>query len=153
MQHPIWAALLHQLRDSRQQAIPLDAAVYDHVTDMNVLGSIFARNALREIAQRCLRGCEGRKVRLATQASRGTSEKQRPAAMLEEYGNRGLGQLIATERVLTPMAREALFADLQKRRRFVAAGVVNGDSKWGGLICFGDKASDIPGACGIADGN
>src|SRR5271169_1764681 len=79
---------------------------------MNVLGSIFARNALREITHSRLRGCERRKVRLAPQAARGAREKQRPAAMLEEYWNRGLGQLISTQCVLTPMPREALFADL-----------------------------------------
>jgi hypothetical protein len=34
--------------------------------------------------------------------------------MFEKSGNRGLGQLKTTECVLTPMPREALFADLQK---------------------------------------
>src|SRR5882757_4291230 len=129
MQQPIWAALLHQLRDSRQQTIPLDAAVYDHVTDVNILGSIFACDALSEITQRCLRGCERRKVRLTPQASRGAGEKQRSATMFEKCGNRDLGQLKSTECVLTPMPREALFADLQKRRGLVAAGVVNSGAK------------------------
>src|SRR5258708_13128431 len=124
MQQPVWAALLHQLRDPRKQPIPLDAAVYDHVTDMNVLGSVFARNALREIAQRRLRGCERRKVRLAPQAARGSGKKQRPAAILEDHGNRGLGQLISTECVLTPMTREALFPDLQNSRPIAPAHVV-----------------------------
>ena len=73
--------------------------------------------------------------------------------MLKEYGNRSLGQLISTESVLTPMPREALFGDLQKRRRLVPAGVVNSGVKWGGPICFGDKAPDILGPCGVADDN
>src|SRR5271169_5863543 len=120
---------------------------------MNVLGSIFARNALREITHSRLRGCERRKVRLAPQAARGACEKQRPAAMLEEYGNRGLGQLISAECVLAPMPGEALFADLQKGRRLVAAGVMNGGVKSPGPIGFRDKAPDILGPCGVADGN
>src|SRR5258708_8455360 len=102
MQQPVWAALLHQLRDPRQQPIPRDAAVYDHVTEMNVLGSVFARNALREITQRRLRGCERRKVCLAPQAARGAIKKQRSAAILEEHGNRSLAHLIRTDRLLTP---------------------------------------------------
>src|ERR1700691_253786 len=73
--------------------------------------------------------------------------------MLQEYGNRRLGQLISTECVLSPVPRETLFADLQKGGRLVAAGAVNSGLKWGGPICFGDKASDILGPCGVPDGN
>src|SRR5271167_569730 len=65
MQQPIEAALLHQLWDSRQQTIPLDAAIDNQMTDMNVLRSIFPGNALREITQSRLRGCERRKSSLA----------------------------------------------------------------------------------------
>src|SRR5271163_1414897 len=123
------------------------------MTDMNVLRSIFARDALRKITQSRFRRCKRRKFRLTPQASRGAGEKQRPATVREEYGNRGLGQLIATECVLAPMLRETLFADLQERRGLIAPGVMNGEVQWSGPIGGGDKAPDIFGVGGIADGN
>src|SRR5690348_3161569 len=57
----------------------------------------------------------------------------------------------ATQRVLAPVLREARFGDLQKRRRIVAARVVNRHGERRELFGLGDEALRIRGTRGIAD--
>jgi len=54
LEQTIRATLGLQLGGARQQTVALDSAIHDYMPHMNVLRSIFPRNALREIAQRRL---------------------------------------------------------------------------------------------------
>src|ERR671919_1341042 len=68
VQHAILAALFDYLRSKCAQALAIDAAVDDHVRDMDTLRSVFSRHALRDHAQTRLRRCELSIARFAAQA-------------------------------------------------------------------------------------
>src|SRR5690348_15659113 len=85
LQHAVGAAL----RASRIALLP-DPAVDYEMRDMDVLGLQLARHALREAAQAELAHCEGRRLRIALDARRGTREQDRAVAALQHLARRGL---------------------------------------------------------------
>jgi hypothetical protein len=84
VQHAILAALFDDLRSKCAQALAVDAAVDDHVRDMDALGSVFSRHALCDHAQTGLGRREVSIARLAAQACRGPGEDDRAAAERDE---------------------------------------------------------------------
>ena len=96
---------------------------------MDALRPEFACDALRHVAHRSLGGGERRETRLAAQTARRAGEDQAAAPALQQSRQRRLRNVEATERVLAPVALEAVGADLQEWARNVAAGVVHGDRK------------------------
>src|ERR1700751_1779389 len=83
LEQAVLAALFPQLRIARQQPITANAPIDHDVSHVDVLRPILTRNALFEIAQRPLRGCERCKPRLAAPAGGGAGEQQRAATVLK----------------------------------------------------------------------
>jgi hypothetical protein len=76
VQHAVLAALVDDL--SCTQALAVDAAVDDHVRDMDALGSVFSCHALCDHAQTGLGRREVSIARLAAQACRGAGAAGKP---------------------------------------------------------------------------
>src|SRR3974390_1984015 len=71
--------------------------------------------------------------------------------MLQQQGQSGLRQLKSSERVLTPVSREALLAHVPERCRLIATRVMDGNRKWCETFRLGYEASRIRSLRCIAD--
>src|ERR1700752_1787830 len=118
---------------------------------MDVLAPILARNALRQVAQRCLCRRKRCEILLATQAGGCAGEEQGTAAVFDKNRDSRLCQLECAERMLTPMPREAFLAYLQEGCRLIATGVVHRHRQRREPLRLCDEAPGILGTGRIAD--
>src|SRR6185437_4514060 len=112
--------LLGAASHARQEAIALDAAVDDHVRDVDALRPELARHRLHQQAQAALGGVEGGEPRPAAQRARGTGEDHRAAADGRQAAHRLAAEQEAGEATDPPGVLEVLHRHLAE----VDGGVV-----------------------------